>query len=1068
MKKYLAALIFCLIITSPVSASVTETFLQQKADTEKSRIETVVARFRAWYQTEQASGGDPDNAVLPDTIFEGTMYQTAAVYENGILLLSVEDAVPAALISLLKSALPGQNIGNKFAVAIDKTGFNTGAAIDTSNFISRLTGGTFETGANLTFQGGNLIMDGTGRLNVKDIYVNGIKLSQLDNVNYTKGFALVNPSLTGTLRATNTGGPALYGTFKFNSNGGTFTLDETGFTTTGSLYAPYLSGPWGRLGISGSNNIEFTLNQVNDFRLNFYSGGLYHFRISDGNYDMSASGNIVMDGKSVTVDSEKDLTLRSGDDITVSADGPVAFSGSSVNFDGNATFNGDATFAGNTFQVDNLEALEVNIPSGGKLSFGDDKAVFRLNNSTSTLNIESDGKINFKSDVRINGKKVFTEGDYVMTDMEADISFSNSGISDALFRSNGSFRSQYGGLIGILGNFIIGNLNFVSKIGEYRRLQDFTDISALIQFRVTLKDFIANLPITGALGMLEDWDNYVLSRTTASAATGIQLYVPVPTNPDLKFWFVKKRIPFIEPSGDAGDHFYPEIDYSTTEDRIVVRTASPNYKYATDSLLNEREPYHYNGIYDKSTVNGDNVVPVLGTKEKANLIPISGNAKMRLPKYRLLPVVRSDGTPVYAKSTTSVVKNERLRFSRFSDKFILPLQRTVLSTNITDIADLYDRFGSDALIISPAATEIVYDGEYGEGNPFFLGNGGAYVPLYAVAYEVEYKDIVFVLQDYNLTVKQRRTYFDSDIKGISGYRSSRDYPHDSNQENIDSETTGIIYIPYNPVVHIADALPENSKSRQNFASPPDSVPVTSDILNVKLKAYKNGDLKEIIDKQYRINYTNLDIESVYTRQKVAELTVNSLTNISSLADRLSGDYYIFLADYYMGGTNTSRLTGNHDWATNSALCDLSIPKEVQFLLNNGQKHLYLHYMDTQPTSYSYKTTTVFNANISVTMEERLKFLGLYPSKTIRILDKVIDMETGQEVFETTIKTSFFRQNVFTNDAQYEYDKWYLDVGLSFADPTVWDRKFLSIRYSPARAIKTRGYLLPLAFFTRDE
>ena len=430
-------------------------------------------------------------------------------------------------------------ISENMAEFLNKTGFNTGAAIDTSNFISRLTGGTFETGANLTFQGGNLIMDGAGRLNVKDIYVNGIKLSQLDNVNYTKGFALANPNLSGTLRATNNTGLALYGTFRFGANGRTFTIDDTGFSTTGSLYVDDIRGPWGEI-----RNNYFTLNsQI----FNFYTSNT-RVESDSGNFYLTTTRDfLLLRGRTVSVDaSAGDIDFTAATNINLTAAGNMNLNADHVHFYGDTTFHGDTAFLGSTATVDSFEASEVNIPSGGKIAFGNNDTVFRLNGSGSTLNIESNGKVNFKTDLRVDGKKVITEGDTIFTDMEYTVEAASS--SPKEFKKNESTIIGYG----YPGNKVY---DYIKDLFNLSQREGFANsLAYMLRFRGAINWIKAQIPSTGVTGIVGDYENYILSRTTVTSPPNVQLYLPYDGTTTRATWLVKKRIPFVFCKREILDH----------------------------------------------------------------------------------------------------------------------------------------------------------------------------------------------------------------------------------------------------------------------------------------------------------------------------------------------------------------------------------------------------------------------------------------------------------------------------------------------------------------------------------
>lgn len=402
MKKYLCILF--LLFSVQCSANVATDIFELKAIQYKQDADRISARFRAWHVLETNGGGNPDIMTPPASIFEGTNADWS--YNNGELLVNF--VLPERVATRLGEKLPLANIEGGVRIAMTKDGYWTSAAppeIDTSDFISRTTGGTFDSGANLTI---------TGRLAPSILTARSILLTLPDGStaslgvnNLLTGTALNNFDATqfyrytyGTLYGDDT---ELRGYFStpFGKN---FSIDESSMTAD-ELNVLTMNTPYGTI---KHDEMDF---RGADFTLREFGNTKSGIRFSEGNIEMfgdevvfnslaSASENTKIQFDNLRVEAETiDGTITGNPSSTFRIAAP------SVEFTGHVYMN-DVTVS-SPMSAETFDVNRLNIGTAPYISY-----LYTTDNGTLVLGGPGNVNLDFKT-VRINGWKALTEEDIV-------------------------------------------------------------------------------------------------------------------------------------------------------------------------------------------------------------------------------------------------------------------------------------------------------------------------------------------------------------------------------------------------------------------------------------------------------------------------------------------------------------------------------------------------------------------------------------------------------------------------------------------------------------------------------
>lgn len=1049
MRKKLICLFaaFLFLLPAAGNANVTDSLLETRAEAEKNKIDLLVGRFRAWFQVEQASGGNPETAALPTSIFEGTNYDDYFTYENGTLLLSLE-AVPPAVQTILRSKVPGQNVGDRYLVSIDRSGFSSSGAVDTSNFISRLTGGTFETGANLTFQSGGLIMS-DGRLDVNDIFVNGTRLSQLDDLTFGKGFSLVNPSLTGTLRGNSA---VLTGTFRLGSNN--FTIDqENELLTASDLYANSFSG--------GLGDSSFFLSPYafrfrgNELELGNTSSGMkMGITMDSGGFALVSGGSVSLSGDTVYLGgSQTTVTgnMSVGGNMTVA--GESSFSG--------ATFRGDVTFLEPVTSGGNVTFDDLTIAEGGKLSFNGNHE-FRLKGN-GDLEITSNKDVNVKTKLRVDGKQVITENDLVFTDVELSfpLRFPTRTDNNRQGASTINRETSYGHLMPFVRDVGITLRDMFGNRGANSGEMSF-DTSVLFSFDSKLSSFGTVIPPAAIAGTELDKAGHLLERKSKGASSQAQLYMPY--GPDgTKIWITKRRIPMMVPGG-----YYVNILPNGYSEGL--RPLRSSYTYGSKPELRLR----YNSVTRSMTyeyVYFSIRYPVYEDHMTYN----RPTSRYAAPSFRLVDVVDADGNPIYARKK-NLQEGYVSGLSEYYRTMFEELPVKVLSTDITDTALLREHFGTDIAVIGTGAGAVVYDGAYGVDSTEFLDGDGNPVPLKAFAYEVREKDVVFFTVDREFDIYER------DVRMMPG--TATVYPFQNNRRNyVDALGNYIRADLRNRTVNwtmLMDELIETSSEvTEQF---PITASLPPDILTVTTTVKKSGVSLGSSSRQLRINYNQNFLDSLYAPSQETNFDFTPLTAAASL---LTGDYYVYLlpltATTVMYNSDPLRHHYAYDMTFfNSGSLYLSslpvnqtypfmhdgMPSVLKNLFSDGDTFNAVFYSTMQPT---VNTACLFNTTITgIRTETRLR-QKVFPAG-LNLVTSVEDVTTGETVDGTYTLPVGYTSIPIPKEAMangsYSGDDPVVHTTFSLSNPASWGNRFLKFSHLMDN-VRARGLLLPMYLFLNN-
>lgn len=269
---------------------------------------------------------------------------------------------------------------------------------------------------------------------------------------------------------------------------------------------------------------------------------------------------------------------------------------------------------------------------------------------------------------------------------------------------------------------------------------------------------------------------------------------------------------------------------------------------------------------------------------------------------------------------------------------------------------------------------------------------------------------------------------------------------------------------FNPVSALVDVLDNTLKTKENFAPPPGLISIPEDLLTFRMDMRRGNITKYSNEKQYRIKYRDFDIKSLYRTEKAVSTTIHSMTKLTNINQVLTGDYYI-----YLPGDPYEKMPSNRLMITSTScyfFTDMSIPKELQIEFNNGEVLENVAFTIAPPNHSYFTAARIYNVDITAVETERLRYLGL--SDYVDLVDKIFDASSGEEMPQPIVVTTDYVKDSMISSDDNPNDHWYLNISVALADTSSWARKYLTLNYGTDQNVYTRGYMLPLAFFTRDE
>lgn len=464
------------LLSCAAYANVAQDLIETRANREKASIESILGRFRSWYQLEKLNGNNPDFMAIPLDVFGDTNYGASHSYSEGTLTLNLA-GLPASVLTSLQSIMRLQNINGNLQVSIERDGTNTGASIDTSNLIQR-SGGTFLPGANLTFTSGGILMPSSTTLNVKSLNVDGIDISDMSGLTLD-GITLKNAN-NGQVIAGTTDNPVPFrGTIR--SMDGQYKLTF---------------GPFNNFG--QSDDRIYTLGNVNTPFGNF-TGTNYGtvFTPKELNFSIGSILNFSEDGITIGDSNTSDIKfnavggviLSSNNDVTIEG-GTVYLSGdrlrtNSIQFDSDVVFMTSPRFQNSVFYDSYIITDNLTLNNGKKLTVGGLELSGSAIKSCSTVDIKANS-------LKINGKNVVTSDSKVLVSLNKTLpsfNFSTSTFSSlsSTFDIEGAVMS---GMPGFNNNELTGTPVQYELSAGIRNIRTETPLSALpnLQNAVTYRN----------------------------------------------------------------------------------------------------------------------------------------------------------------------------------------------------------------------------------------------------------------------------------------------------------------------------------------------------------------------------------------------------------------------------------------------------------------------------------------------------------------------------------------------------------------------------------------------------
>lgn len=478
IKKFILPFVILSLLSCAAYANVAQDLIETRANREKASIESIIGRFRSWYQLEKLNGNNPDFMAIPLDVFGDTNYGASHSYSEGTLTLNLA-GLPASVLTSLQSIMRLQNINGNLQVSIERDGTNTGASIDTSNLIQR-SGGTFLPGANLTFTSGGILMPSSTTLNVKSLNVDGIDISDMSGLTLD-GITLKNAN-NGQVIAGTTDNPVPF-------RGSICSIDGKYHLT----FDPFN-------GFGRSSNRIYSLGEV-DTPFGTFTGTSYApsktiFTPKEQNFSIGSILNFSEDGITIGDSNTEDIKFKAVGGVILSSNNDVTIEGgtvylygdrlsaSGVQFDSDVVFMESPRFKNPVYYDSYIITDNLTIDRRKKLTVGG------LELSDSAI---KGSRVDIKANsLKINGKNVVTSDSKVLVSLNKTLpsfnfSKSTSSSLSSTFDIEGAVMS---GMPGFNNNELGGTPVQYELSAGIRNIRTETPLSALpnLQNAVTYRN----------------------------------------------------------------------------------------------------------------------------------------------------------------------------------------------------------------------------------------------------------------------------------------------------------------------------------------------------------------------------------------------------------------------------------------------------------------------------------------------------------------------------------------------------------------------------------------------------